>query len=92
MIEFTLTDGGSPPRTNKTFVMLDQVTHVKEGERGATYIYFTNGSHIMVWESIGVVEKRIREYAEEEQRQRIEALVDERINADLQHLFRRATR
>lgn len=83
MIEFTEFDPYSHRIEDwKTMVMLDQVTHVQETEdrgRKFTTIIFANGKHITVRETIDVVERRIRAYAEAAQKERIAALVADEI-------------
>ena len=74
MIEFTEFDPSLHRIEDwKTLVLLDQVTHVRESDdrgRKFTTILFVNGKVIYVRETIEVVEKRIRAYAETAQLER----------------------
>lgn len=79
----------------KTMVMLDQVTHVRETEdrgRKFTTIVFANGKSITVRETISVVERRIRAYAETAQKERIAALVADEIAKQLPEMVDKAWR
>ncbi len=88
MIELTLFADGYPMTTSTTLVMIDQITHIRDAGRGMTSIEFTNKERIVVCENLREVEKRIRAYAEQAQKERVGEMVRRELRCILEQAWR----